>query len=288
MAEAGEHQNPKHPLRSKSYPIYKEQMKLTHLKSLLLLVFIGLLSTMSFESMSQKKTTTQVIAHRGAWKNTGVPENSIAALEHAINLKCWGSEFDVHMSSDSVPFILHDHSIQGVHIEKTTAAQLSQIKLANGEPLPTLESYLLAGKNQKTMRLVLEIKSSSISKDRSLALTAKCVEMVRKLNVASITEYIAFDFDVCKKVKELDPSATVTYLNGDKSPDELIAAGIDGMDYHFSVFKKHEDWLAESKKKKLITNVWTVNDAETMRWFMDRNVDYITTNEPERLIELFK
>jgi glycerophosphoryl diester phosphodiesterase len=254
------------------------------MKYLLLLTIV----LSSFHAMSQKKSTTQVIAHRGAWKNTGVPENSIAALQHAIRLGCWGSEFDVHMSSDSVPFILHDHSIKGIHIEKTSAAELSQIKLSNGESLPTLESYLEAGKNQKTTRLILEIKSSDISKERSLALTAKCVEMVKKLNVASVTEYIAFDFDVCKKVKELDPTAIVTYLNGDKSPDELIAAGLNGMDYHHSIYKKHEDWLAISKKKNLITNVWTVNDAEAMRWFIERRVDYITTNEPERLIELLK
>lgn len=258
------------------------------ISSIISLVLLFLLSTMSYESMSQKKATTQIIAHRGAWKNTGAPENSIAALQHAIELKCWGSEFDVHMSSDSVPFILHDHSIQGIHIEKTSAAELSQIKLSNGEPLPTLESYLLAGKNQKTTRLILEIKSSDISKERSLALTKKCVEMVQKLNMASITEYIAFDFDVCQKVKELDPAAIVSYLFGDKSPDELIAAGLNGMDYHYSIYKKHEDWLTKSKKKKLITNVWTVNDAEAMRWFIERKVDYITTNEPERLIELLK
>lgn len=263
-------------------------MILVSLKSILSLVLLSLLSTMPYESMSQKKASTQVIAHRGAWKNTGVPENSIASLQHAIKLNCWGSEFDVHLSSDSVPFILHDHSIQGIHIEKTTAAELSQIKLANGESLPTLKSYLESGKNQNTTRLILEIKSSDISKERSLVLTTNCVQMVQELNVASITEYIAFDFDVCKKVKELDPSAIVTYLNGDKSPDELVAVGLNGMDYHFSVFKQHEDWLKISRKKKLITNVWTVNDEETMRWFIGRKVNYITTNEPERLIELLK
>jgi len=263
-------------------------MNASLLKSTVLSILVCLLCLVSFQSMSQNKSSTQVIAHRGAWKNTGVPENSIAALQHAKDLGCWGSEFDVHMSSDSVPFILHDHFIQGTHIEKTSSAELSQIKLSNGESLPTLESYLEAGKNQKTTRLILEIKSSDINKERSLALTKKCVELVQKLNAASITEYIAFDFDVCKKVKELDPLAIVTYLNGDKSPDELAAAGLEGMDYHFSVYKHHEDWLAISKRKKLITNVWTVNDAETMRWFIERKVDFITTNEPERLIELLK
>ena len=63
----------------------------------------------------------KVIAHRGAWKNTNVPENSIAALNHAVSMGCEGSEFDVHMSADSLPLINHDPSIQGVSIAKTTA-----------------------------------------------------------------------------------------------------------------------------------------------------------------------
>ena len=229
---------------------------------------------------------TKVIAHRGAWKNTGVPENSIAALQHAIALKCYGSEFDVHLSADSVPFVLHDHSIQGIYIEKTNAAELSNIKLSNGEALPTLESYLLAGKNQNQTRLILEIKTSQLGKARSLALTKKCVELVNKVGVASITDYIAFDFDVCLEVKKLAPTAHVQYLNGDKTPEQLAAAGLDGFDYHYSVLQKNENWLADAHQRKLSTNAWTVNDETMMRWLIDRKVDMITTNEPEKLMQL--
>jgi glycerophosphoryl diester phosphodiesterase len=64
-------------------------------------------------------------------------------------------------------------TIQGIHIEKTTATDLKKIKLTNGETLPTLEEYLLAGKGQTKTRLILEIKTSSISKERSLALNEK-------------------------------------------------------------------------------------------------------------------
>lgn len=238
-----------------------------------------------FISMSQP-VSTKVIAHRGAWKNTHVPENSIAALHHAINLKCYGSEFDVHMSADSVPFVLHDHSIQDIYIEKTTAAELSKIKLSNGEALPTLESYLLAGKNQTQTRLILEIKTSQVSKARSLALTKKCVELVNKTGVAAITDYIAFDFDVCLEVKKLAPKAHVQYLTGDKTPAQIEAAGLDGFDYHFSVLQKNENWLADAHALKLSTNAWTVNDEPIMKWLIDRNVEMITTNEPEKLIDL--
>ena len=106
------------------------------------------------ESMAQN-TGTRVIAHRGAWKNTGLPENSIAALKQAIALGCYGSEFDVHMSSDSVLFVHHDPMIQSVYLEKTAAAQLETLKLGNGENLPTLETYLRAGEFQQATRLVL-------------------------------------------------------------------------------------------------------------------------------------
>lgn len=249
-------------------------------------LFVFLIFFVSFQAMSQNKISTHVIAHRGAWKNTNVPENSIAALQNAIRLGCYGSEFDVHMSADSVPFVLHDHSIQGIHIEKTNAAELRKIKLTNGESLPTLEEYLLTGKSQNNTRLILEIKSSRISKERSLALTKKCVDMVNKTGVADFTDYIAFDFDVCLQVKNLAPNAQVQYLNGDKTPKQLASSGLDGFDYHFSVLKRNETWLADAHTLNLTTNAWTVNDEETMRWLIAQNIQMITTNEPEKLIEL--
>ncbi|WP_229253730.1 glycerophosphodiester phosphodiesterase family protein [Dyadobacter sp. NIV53] len=236
--------------------------------------------------MSQNKN--KVIAHRGAWKNTSATENSIAALENAIKLKCYGSEFDVHMSADSVLFVHHDHAVKGTDIEKTNSTELLQIKLENGENLPTLEAYLKAGAKQKNTRLILEIKTSSISKERSLALTEKCVEMVKKLKVEGITDYIAFDYDVCLKVKQLAPNAHVEYLNGDKTPAEIKAAGLSGVDYHFTVFKKNENWIKEMHQLNLSTNTWTVNDEPVMKWFLDQNVDFITTNEPELLLKISK
>jgi glycerophosphoryl diester phosphodiesterase len=240
----------------------------------------------SIESMSQN--TTKVIAHRGAWKNTGATENSIAALEEAIKLGCYGSEFDVHMSADSVLFINHDHVIQGIDIEKTTSQDLANVKLKNGESLPTLEAYLKAGSKQTKTRLILEVKSSMMGKERSFTLAKKCVEMVKKFNLEAITDYIAFDFDVCTKLKEYAPNAHIEYLNGDKTPEQIQAAGLGGIDYYFSVYRKNPAYFQEMRDKNLKTNVWTVNDEPTMKWLLENKVDYITTNEPEKLLELTK
>ncbi|PWJ58308.1 glycerophosphoryl diester phosphodiesterase [Dyadobacter jejuensis] len=258
-------------------------------KIIVLALIAGLMSQSAAFSQGHKmESKTKVIAHRGAWKNTQVPENSLAALQAAIKMKCYGSEFDVHMSADSVLYVHHDHDIKGTDIETNNSTDLDKIQLSNGEPLPRLESYLKAGKKQKRTRLVLEIKASKQSKEHSLALAKKCVELVERLKVEAITDYISFDYDVCLLVKKINPKAEVLYLSGDKSPEVIKASGLDGVDYHYSAFKKNPTWIAEFKQLGLITNAWTVNDKSTMKDLMDQGLDYMTTNEPELLFELLK
>ena len=245
---------------------------------------VFLLTGFGVQCMAQ----TKVIAHRGAWKNTGAPQNSIASLQQAIKLGCYGSEFDVHMTADSALVVNHDHTLQGVNLETAPAADINALKLSNGESLPTLESYLKAGLKQKKTRLILEIKASKVSKEHSLALATKCVQAVKAQKGRKRVDYISFDYDVCKKVKELDPSANVAYLMGDKAPDLLAADGLYGLDYHFSILKKNENWIQEARQKKLTVNVWTVNDPEMMNWLLERKADFITTDEPEKLLEIAK
>lgn len=87
---------------------------------------------------------------------------------------------------------------------------------------------------------------------------------------------------------ELQPDAKVAYLNGEKSPSVIKQDGVWGIDYNASVFKKNPTWIAEAKREKVNLNVWTVNAAEDMKWFIENKFDYITTNEPELLFELTK
>ncbi len=240
-----------------------------------------------FRIVNDQFIRNKVIAHRGAWKNTEAAENSISALEHAIRLGCQGSEFDVHMTADSVLVINHDPTIQGKTIATSTSGELTQLKLSSGEFMPTLEAYLKAGLKQNNTKLILEIKPTT-SKERALQLSKKAVDMVQKLKAQAWVDYISFDYNICLEVQRLDPYARVAYLNGDKSPEVLAADKLWGFDYHFSVFKKHEAWIEEAQRKGLTINAWTVNDQDTMKWFLDRNIDFITTNEPELMLKMVK
>ncbi|MBA4057103.1 MAG: glycerophosphodiester phosphodiesterase [Marivirga sp.] len=244
--------------------------------------------TKEFRILKDNFIRNKVIAHRGAWKNTGATENSIAALNHAVKMGCEGSEFDVHMSADSIPVIHHDALIHGVSIAKSKSADLLSIKLPNGEPMPSLEKYLKAGMVQIRTKLILEIKPSELGKESSIALTRKVVALVEKLQAQAWVDYISFDYDVCKEVMSLAPYAKVAYLNGDKSPAELASDKFFGLDYNFNVFKKNPDWIKEAHHQKLTVNVWTVNDKPSLEDLLKQNVDFITTNEPELLLSMLK
>lgn len=227
--------------------------------------------------------TPKLITHRGAWKNTEAPQNSIASLRAAAEQKAWGSEFDVHLTKDDVLVVNHDQDFYGIDIATSTYEELLAIKHPNGESIPTAEEYLREGKKHKKVKLIYELKTNKLGVDRTLEAVRKSVDLVKKLKLRKQVEYIAFSYDACLEFKRLDKKAKVHYLNGDKSPAEIKEAGLTGIDYNLNVFKNNPSWIAESKNLKVKTNVWTVNKQEDMEYFIDQKIDFITTDEPELL-----
>lgn len=258
--------------------------------AMLIIVILFLFSSCVHQkNMKAIAAGNPVVAHRGAFKANNHPENSIAALRHAIAMNCGGSEFDVWMTADDVLVVNHDADHEGMMIEKTSLQQLRTKTLANGEALPLLRDYLLAGmKNNTHTRLVLEIKPSGMGKERGAAIARKAVALVEELGAGLMTTYISFGYHILTTILAIDKAADTQYLNGDKTPAELKAAGINGMDYHYLVYLKNPEWVAEAKKLGLQLNAWTVNQVSDMSRLLDQDFDFITTNEPEALFGLLQ
>ena len=249
-------------------------------KVIIAMVFLSLLVSCN------KRENNLVIAHRGAWKSQDLPENSIASLKKAIELGCYGSEFDVHLTKDEIPVVNHDKDFMGIDIETATYNELLRMELSNGEKIPTLKTYLEEGLKQQKTKLILEIKSAPSGKENTLKLTKKVVNLVHSVHGQSMVEYICFDFDAGQLVHKLDTKAKIAYLNGDKSPSEVLAVGYTGINYNYKVYQKNPTWIKEAQDLGLTINSWTVNDEDEMKLLLAQKVDFITTNEPEVLLNL--
>jgi len=243
----------------------------------------------SCKNSKEKKITfadNSVVAHRGAWKSDNLPQNSIASLKKAIELRCVGSEFDVRITADGVLIVTHDADYHGLQIEETTYGELSKIKLSNGETLPTLKDYILAGMvDNNSTGLVCEIKPSK-DKARNPFIAEKTVALVKELKAEDyILSYISFSYVVLKKIEELQSTAVTQYLDGSKTPLQLEEDGIDGLDYHISKLKRRPDWIRSAKEKGLLLNSWTVNKAADIDWLIANEFNFISTDEPSLALD---
>jgi glycerophosphoryl diester phosphodiesterase len=226
---------------------------------------------------------TQIIAHRGYFQtNPPTTENSLKSLENAQNLKIYGAEFDVRMTKDGVLVINHDEHHGKMEISETDFKELENVKLSNGEQFPTLKDYLKKGKKDKSLKLIVEIKPDK-TKEKEDELTAKTIKMIKDLKLESQSEFISFSLNICKEIKKLEPSFKVQYLRGELSPQQIKDEGLDGIDYHYSIFEKNPTWISEAKTLGLITNSWTVNDVAIYDELKKQGINFVTTNIPDQL-----
>lgn len=243
--------------------------------------------TKAFELVKDEFLKNKVVAHRGAWKHYDVHQNSLGALHKAIELGCEASEFDVWLSKDNRVVLNHDHEINGLIVEETNLSKMQEIILESGEVMATLEEYLDCIKAQNKTRLVLEIKSRDNNK-RALALVDSAVNIVHQLKAQAWVDYISFDYDALMRIKALDASAHIAYLGANRPLDLQKVEGMSGIDYHFSQFDKIERLYDRARALGLTINIWTVNDELMMKDLLQTGVDFITTDEPEILLELIE
>ena len=234
-------------------------------------------------TMAIEKTMPRVIAHRGYWKTPGSAQNSITSLAKADSIGAFGSEFDVWLTADDALVVNHDRVFKGVNFPEATAAEVAEIRLDNGETVPTLSEYLEAAKHFTRPRLILEVKTFGNDSLRQTLACEKIVNMVDASGLRDRVDYIAFSLFACKELHRLSPDRPVYYLNGDLSPKEIKDLGFAGIDYSYKTLEKHPEWIDEAKREGLEVNVWTVDDPAIMDDMLLKKVDYITTNLPELL-----
>lgn len=116
-------------------------------------------------------------AHRGL-HDAGVPENARSAFERAA-MAGYGIELDVQRSSDGLPVVFHDETLDRMTAEsgelaRRSAAQLGAIRIAGtAQTIPTLRQVLadVAGR----VPVLIEIKSSRDTRVAALCLAVRRV-----------------------------------------------------------------------------------------------------------------
>ena len=230
-----------------------------------------------------KEHKIAIAAHQGYWDCDEAQHigNSVASLAKAQEEGFWGSEFDVHLTADDQMLVFHNEDIFGVHIHQTPLDSLTAITYPNGMHPASLDDYLSQAEKCSTTKLVFELKPHE-DPERELIFVDKAIEALKAHNLYSPKRvmFISFSLNMCKRIAELCPEFDNQYLGFDIDPDELFEMGINGVDYHFSAFYQHPEWIEHARNHGMSLNIWTVDNPEDIQKVIDMNPDCITTNVP--------
>ena len=191
------------------------------------------------------------------------------------------------LTADGKLVVDHDKTFKGVNMEESPLKTIRQIKLDNGETLPTLDEYLRRAQQLPQLRLVLEMKPLT-DLHREDEAVKKIIKALKKYRLLGRTDIISFSINACIEFKKALPDAKIYYLEGDLAPAPIKALSLAGIDYSMTVMRQHPEWTEECHKLDLEVNVWTVDKEEDLRYFIGQGVDIITTNEPELLQRLLR
>ena len=153
--------------------------------SLLMLLLAGGNAEAKKDKTAPRTAKNIVIAHRGYWNTPGAFENSIKAIDNAMNFGIYGSEFDINFTADDSIVVVHGSKhpvVKDLVIQESTFDKVRNTLLGNGEKVPTLREYLLAGKSDPSTQLILEIKKHP-TPERENEIVAKTMAMVEELGL---------------------------------------------------------------------------------------------------------
>lgn len=248
-----------------------------------ILFALAVLTGLSMADAFAQEREVAIVAHRGFWncEQGGMAKNSIASLEQAQNNNFWGSEFDVNMTKNGELLVFHDSRIAGKSIEKSSAKDFDNHRLANGESIPTIDEYLQQAQKCPQTVLVYELKSHSDAKTETKAVKAS-IKKLKEYGFFSPDKviFIAFSRHVCNEFARLAPGFTVQYLDSDVDPDDLVKSDINGIDTHHKVLERKPNIYERARANGMSVNTWTVNNEEDIRNMIELGVDQITTDVP--------
>jgi glycerophosphoryl diester phosphodiesterase len=230
-----------------------------------------------------------VVAHRGASATS--PENTLGAFDAAVAAGAPAVEFDVRLSADGVPVVVHDADVARVAgvpglVHELTVEELRRLDV-RGARIPTLREVLdlLSGRTG----IDIEIKNipgePAFDSPREAVLEA----CLRELDASSFSGPVlvtSFNWVTIERCRELAPGVPTGFLTI-AAMDPRAALGYASDAGHRwvlpqvdAVLEAGEAFVDEVHAAGLLAGTWVVDDAERMGRLFAMGVDAVATNDP--------
>jgi len=247
-----------------------------------------------------------ILGHRGA--SAVAPENTLAAFSQAIRDGADGIEFDVRLSRDGVPVVIHDATLNRTgsmsgSVRELTVAELQKIDVGSwfdkrtgekdfsGEKVPTLEQVfnLFAAENGV---LYVEMKCDA---NEGALLASRVADHISAQNMNERVVVECFELTAIQEIKRIDPgvrtaalfephlSRPLSTMRGQTIIKLARKHGADEIALHHALARKRI--LEAARNEGFETVVWTVDDPAWVGRARDHGIKALIANNPRRIVE---
>jgi len=234
----------------------------------------------------------EMIAHRG-FRQVYV-QNTLPALTSCFTQGADAVEFDVHVSSDGVPVVFHDGSVDTLtdgsgdirSLSAATIAGLSYTQAAGtqfaGVGIPTLEAVLSAVAERKFTKIYPEIKNST-----SDAYIHAAVDVVKNFGLSRRCVWQSFTYADLAVIRTRDPISGVGFLVSGGRTQAQLEGFVDNLagDFtncyllsSFSNVLNHPSIVDYARQAGVGLGVWTVNNMDDFRALLRLGVQHIMSD----------
>jgi glycerophosphoryl diester phosphodiesterase len=214
-----------------------------------------------------------IIGHRGA--SAMAPENTIAAFEAAIEAGSDGIEFDVRLSSDGVPVVIHDETLHRTSGVRRRVADMALNEL-NRFDVPSLAQVFELFESNDLI-LYLEMKEVEVAE--------KCCQLIAQHRFKDRVIFECFEHSALKIVKNIDSTFRIAPLFQPPASFILkraLALGANEIALHHRLTNKRLVKKAGDAGLRVVT--WTVDDPAWIERAKEDGIDALITNNPSALI----
>lgn len=225
---------------------------------------------------------TEITAHRGSSRTA--PENTIPAIEAAVEEMADSVEIDVQMTADGVVVLGHDASLKRVagvnrSIASMTFEELEKLDVGSwfsskyaGTRIPSL-SEVLELCSQKTS---LNIEIKYVGKNSELP--EKTAEMVREYGMENQCVITSTNLSYLKRVKEALPEIRTGYIISAAYGNFYSSEDVDSISIRSGFVTSALMQNAHEQGKAVYA--WTVNTKSELERLTLLGVDGIITDRP--------
>lgn len=248
--------------------------------ALIILIFVMLLFSETelagyFPSPSASEPIN-VVAHRGG--SLYAPENTVAALEQAINDRADIAEIDIQQTNDGVLVALHDTNLKRIANINRDISELSYADIRHvdagshfspqfkNESIPTLAQILDCAKNR--VDLILELKSPGYEADT--------LRLIRQFGMDKQCTITSMNPEILKTVKKISPAVKTLYTTAVFIPDSYTVEYIDGFSIETTFLTKEIVFSAHIQGKSIYA--WTANERSNIQKILSNEADGIITD----------